>query len=423
MDDRAEPFDDACSSARERGTHPAEPTTNQQRPRRPGSQTSVMVRPRIGLMSPRKVAGGGRRHRRVVATLALVAVAYGVASLIASVGGDDDDWATEREANVGLRSRLRASADRFARVGGGDRDARLFRGVGRADAVSSRRAGGYDGTHQGGLANFGGDDEDAREPRRPHAHAHDHDHDHDHDHGAAAALAGIPPRHPFVGGSAGRAASSFGFVDGWNLDPALPHPAAADDDGSRRAPAIPLREPFPLRDVRLLPDLHDAERAGSNPTGDAHRRRDDVDVLPESSLGRTRGRRRANARYLLDVLDHRRLLANFRDVAKLPKEKGARPYCDAGTRTVIPTRPGVLGGSGLRTPRTLCRTLLSAVSFLAASAAARPGSDDGSSSPDAFSSPDRSSPSSVASRASAAVDAMVSTLAAAQESSATSPGT
>ena len=424
MDDRAEPFDDACSSARERGTHPAEPTTNQQRPRRPGSQTSVMVRPRIGLMSPRKVAGGGRRHRRVVATLALVAVAYGVASLIASVGGDDDDWATEREANVGLRSRLRASADRFARVGGGDRDARLFRGVGRADAVSSRRAGGYDGTHQGGLANFGGDDEDAREPRRPHAHAHDHDHDHDHDHGAAAALAGIPPRHPFVGGSAGRAASSFGFVDGWNLDPALPHPAAADDDGSRRAPAIPLREPFPLRDVRLLPDLHDAERAGSNPTGDAHRRRDDVDVLPESSLGGVHAdAAETNARYLLDVLDHRRLLANFRDVAKLPKEKGARPYCDAGTPDSYSNAPGACWEApDCELRGHFVGHYLSAVSFLAASAAARPGSDDGSSSPDAFSSPDRSSTSSVASRASAAVDAMVSTLAAAQESSATSPG-
>ena len=383
----------------------------------------MMVRARVGLMSPRKVGGGGRRRRRVVATLALVAMAYGVASLIASAGGDDDDWATdEREANVGLRSRLRASADRFARVGGGDRGTGFFRGVGRADAASSRRAGGYDGTHQGGLANFGDDDDDAREPRRPRAHAHAHDHDHDHDHGAAAALAGTPPRHPFVGGSAGRAASSFGSVDGWNLDPALPRvPAAADDDGSRRAPAIPLREPFPLRDVRLLPDLRDAERAGSNPTGDAHRSRDDVEVdtLSESSLGGLHAdAAETNARYLLDVLDHRRLLANFRDVAKLRREKGVRPYCDAGTPDSYSNAPGACWEApDCELRGHFVGHYLSAVSFLAASATARPSSDDGSSASDGG-----SYSSSVAARASAVVDAMVSTLAAAQASSSTSPG-
>ena len=340
MDDRAEPFDDACSSARERGTHPAEPTTNQQRPRRPGSQTSVMVRPRIGLMSPRKVAGGGRRHRRVVATLALVAVAYGVASLIASVGGDDDDWATEREANVGLRSRLRASADRFARVGGGDRDARLFRGVGRADAVSSRRAGGYDGTHQGGLANFGGDDEDARASpdaltptptttttttttttvrrRRSPASLR-----------ATPSLAEV---------RAARRRPSGSWTVGTST-PRFPIPPP-DDDGSRRAPAIPLREPFPLRDVRLLPTSTTQSAQVRTPPETLIAVATTSTSSPSLRLGAYTRRRRDERGYLLDVLDHRRLLANFRDVAKLPKEKGVRPYCDAGTPDSYSNAPG-----------------------------------------------------------------------------------
>ena len=308
-----------------------------------------------------------------MATLALVAVAYGVASLIASVGGDDDDWATEREANVGLRSRLRASADRFARVGGGDRDARLFRGVGRADAVSSRRAGGYDGTHQEGSRTSAATTKTRASPdaltptptttttttttttvRRRRS---------------PASLRATPS----LAEVRARAASSFGFVDGWNLDPALPHPAA-DDDGSRRAPAIPLREPFPLRDVRLLPRpprrrarRFEPHRRRSSPS---RRRRRPPRSLRLGAYTRTPPRR--TPRYLLDVLDHRRLLANFRDVAKLPKEKGVRPYCDAGTPDSYSNAPGACWEApDCELRGHFVGHYLSAVSFLAASAAAR----------------------------------------------------
>ena len=93
------------------------------------------------------------------------------------------------------------------------------------------------------------------------------------------------------------------LVDGWDLDAALPEvERAAGTPGATAMlpPAIPLREPFPLTHVRLLPDggMHHA----------AHTK---------------------NAQYLLKTLEPHRLLAAFRITAKLQRK--ASPYCDAGT--------------------------------------------------------------------------------------------
>lgn len=206
--------------------------------------------------------------------------------------------------------------------------------------------GGYDGSHQGGAANFV-DEHDIREVTRarvtdrPRTHAvdqagdgqvshrhghghghgnHHHDHDHDessHDHGVPVALAGRPPRDA---SPTKQKLAELGVIDGWDLDP--------DTSPAQSSKAItPTRIPFPLGSTTLLPDAtddgHDTHGAGVH-----------LDAY------------RLNARYLTRVLDPRKLLANFRVVAKLPPEtthgdtEKIVPYCDKASGLSYTEHPG-----------------------------------------------------------------------------------
>ena len=148
---------------------------------------------------------------------------------------------------------------------------------------------------------------------------------HEEEHAAPAALAGVPPALP--------RAARHGVVGGWQLDAPLP----PLKDGVPPN-VVPLREPFPLTHVRLLPDRRDGEeeecgggRGGGGGQGGGGRRR-------RSGGGMHLDAQRVNARYLLDTLDHRRLMANFRLTAGLTRE--AAPYCDVGTPQSYAAAPG-----------------------------------------------------------------------------------
>ena len=214
------------------------------------------------------------------------------------------------------------------------------------DLVPSVGGGGYDGSHQGGAANFV-DERDIREVTRArvtdrprthavdqagdgqvshrHGHGHDHNHhhhDHDessHDHGVPVALAGRPPRDA---SPTKQKLAELGVIDGWDLDP--------DTSPAQSSKATPVRTPFPLGSTTLLPDAtddgHDTHGAGVH-----------LDAY------------RLNARYLTRVLDPRKLLANFRVVARLPPEMthGTRgekeiivPYCDKASGLSYTEHPG-----------------------------------------------------------------------------------
>ena len=154
------------------------------------------------------------------------------------------------------------------------------------DLVPSVGGGGYDGSHQGGAANFV-DERDIREVTRArvtdrprthavdqagdgqvshrHGHGHDHNHhhhDHDessHDHGVPVALAGRPPRDA---SPTKQKLAELGVIDGWDLDP--------DTSPAQSSKATPVRTPFPLGSTTLLPDAtddgHDTHGAGSTST-------------------------------------------------------------------------------------------------------------------------------------------------------------
>ena len=188
------------------------------------------------------------------------------------------------------------------------------------DARVPSAGGGYDGSHQGGLANFV-DDVDVGEATHPRVDEHEHEHEHEHDHGVPAVLAGRPPRD--ASPTAHRLAK-LGIIDGWDLDPTLPRA-----NGEFAVTAV--RRRFPLSSVSLQPDAsHDDGAAdvvhGAGVHLDAHR---------------------LNARYLTRVVDPRRLLANFRVVAGLPPEtvpdhptETIAPYCDVGSGLSYAEHPG-----------------------------------------------------------------------------------
>ena len=98
-------------------------------------------------------------------------------------------------------------------------------------------------------------------------------------------------------------------------------------------PAIPLREPFPLTHVRLLPDDDgggislDDMSDGSLSLGSG-RQRGTPRPIGRSGSAHLAARQR-NARYLLKTLDAHKLLANFRITAGLAPI--AVPYCDLDT--------------------------------------------------------------------------------------------
>ena len=214
--------------------------------------------------------------------------------------------------------------------------------------------GGYDGSHQGGAANFVDERDIAKSPERGSrtdrgptpstkpatgksatdtdtdtiiTTTHDHDHDESsHDHGVPVALAGRPPRDA---SPTKQKLAELGVIDGWDLDP--------DTSQTQSSKAItPTRIPFPLGSTTLLPDAtddgHDTHGAGVH-----------LDAY------------RLNARYLTRVLDPKKLLANFRVVARLPPETTARRY--GNHRPLLRQSVGselhraprrVLGGSRLR---------------------------------------------------------------------------
>ena len=188
------------------------------------------------------------------------------------------------------------------------------------DARVPSAGGGYDGSHQGGLANFV-DDVDVGEATPPRVDEPEHEHEHEHDHGVPAVLAGRPPRD--ASPTAHRLAK-LGIIDGWDLDPTLPRA-----NGEFAVTAV--RRRFPLSSVSLQPDAsHDDGAAdvvhGAGVHLDAHR---------------------LNARYLTRVVDPRRLLANFRVVAGLPPEtvpdhptETIAPYCDVGSGLSYAEHPG-----------------------------------------------------------------------------------
>ena len=294
--------------------------------------------------------------------------------------------------------------------------------------------GGYDGSHQGGAANFVDERDIPRVTDRPstraadqagraqvshrHGHGHDHnhhhhDHDHDessHDHGVPVALAGRPPRDA---SPTKQKLAELGVIDGWDLDP--------DTSPTRSSKATPTRIPFPLGSTTLLPDATDDgdDTHGAGVHLDAYR---------------------LNARYLTRVLDPKKLLANFRVVARLPPETthgtgGEKekivPYCDKASGLSYTEHPGACWEApDCELRGHFAGHYLSALAFVASDGAGgmmKGGADERSgggeiktSYPEAITG--HQSDAATARHAREMVDAFVSGLAEAQASAATSDG-